>query len=59
MVPLDQRQRAVVGATIGSVSEGYDWIVYGTFSATILPTLFFPASDAALATLASMASNEK
>jgi hypothetical protein len=56
---LDQRQRAVVGATIGSVSEGYDWIVYGTFSATILPTLFFPASDAALATLASMASNEK
>lgn len=48
-------QRAVIGGTFGTALEWFDFAVYGTLSATLFPTLFFPAYDANTALLASFA----
>lgn len=48
-------RRAVVGGTFGTALEWFDFAVYGTLSATLFPTLFFPAYDANTALLASFA----
>ena len=50
--------RAVTAATIGTALEWFDFTLYGTVAATILPKLFFPTMDAASALLASLATFE-
>ena len=47
--------RAVTAATIGTALEWFDFTLYGTVAATILPRLFFPAMDPTSALLASLA----
>ena len=47
--------RAVTAATIGTALEWFDFTLYGTVAATILPKLFFPAMDPTSALLASLA----
>ena len=40
---------------IGTTIEFFDFYIYGTAAVLVFPTLFFPASDPATATLASLA----
>ena len=47
--------RATIGATVGTALEWYDFSLYGTASALVFPTVFFPTQDATVATLASFA----
>jgi MFS family permease len=47
--------RAVTAATIGTALEWFDFTLYGSISATVLPKLFFPTMDATAALLASLA----
>ncbi len=47
--------RAVTAATIGTALEWFDFTLYGSVSATVLPKLFFPRMDATAALLASLA----
>ena len=47
--------RAVTAATIGTALEWFDFTLYGTVAATILPRLFFPTMDPTSALLASLA----
>lgn len=47
--------RAVAGATIGTALEWFDFALYGTVAATVLPKLFFPAADPNTSLLASLA----
>src|ERR1700760_2352999 len=49
------RTRAVTAATIGTALEWFDFTLYGTVAATILPRLFFPTMDPTSALLASLA----
>jgi MFS family permease len=51
----DMPVRAVAGATIGTALERFDFSLYGVFSATIFPKLFFPSLDPASGLLASLA----
>lgn len=46
-------RRAVSASTIGAIIEGYDLIIFGTFSALIFPALFFPQADPATGVLLS------
>jgi MFS family permease len=46
--------RAVTAATIGTALEWFDFTLYGTVAAIILPKLFFPTMDATSALLASL-----
>lgn len=48
-------RRAVVSGTFGTALEWFDFAVYGTLSATLFPTLFFPAYSENTAVLASFA----
>jgi MFS family permease len=47
--------RAVFASTIGSVLEYYDFFVFGTLSALVFGTVFFPVGDPGVATLLSLA----
>lgn len=47
--------RAVTAATIGTALEWFDFTLYGTVAATILPKLFFPTMEPTSALLASLA----
>src|SRR5580704_18300232 len=47
--------RAVTAATIGTALEWFDFTLYGSISATVLPKLFFPTMDPTTALLASLA----
>ena len=47
--------RAVTAATIGTALEWFDFTLYGTVAATVLPSLFFPAMAPTSALLASLA----
>lgn len=54
-VSLSQRHKAVAGATVGTLVEGYDFAAYGTFAAIIAPVLFFSDDNSALAAFVSVA----
>lgn len=47
--------RAVSAATFGTALEWFDFTLYGSVAATVLPKLFFPAMDSSSAMLASLA----
>jgi MFS family permease len=47
-----QLRRAVVAASLGSIIEWYDFLIYGTAAGLYLGKLFFPSSDPLLSTLA-------
>ncbi|GAB3577698.1 MFS transporter [Amycolatopsis endophytica] len=47
--------RATVGSTVGTALEWYDFSLYGTAAALVLPQVFFPSGDPVVATLSSLA----
>ncbi|MFB4348540.1 MFS transporter [Microbacterium sp. CR_7] len=40
--PRDQRRRAVIGSSVGTIIEWYDFTLYGLASALVFAPLFFP-----------------
>ncbi|MGW3253067.1 MFS transporter [Streptomyces fungicidicus] len=53
--PPGQPKKAATAAWIGSALEYYDFFIYGSAAALILPEVFFDDSDPATATLLSLA----
>jgi len=51
----EMANRAVTAATVGTALEWFDFTLYGTVAATVLPKLFFPSMDPTSAVLASLA----
>lgn len=47
--------RATVASTVGTALEWYDFSLYGTAAALVLPAVFFPSGDPLAATLSSLA----
>ena len=47
-----QLRKAVIGATVGTTIEWYDFFIYGTAAGLIFPHLFFPNQDPLTGTLA-------
>jgi metabolite-proton symporter len=45
----------LLASLVGTTIEFFDFYIYGTAAVLVFPTLFFPASDPATATLASLA----
>jgi metabolite-proton symporter len=48
-----ERRRAVIGSTVGTTIEWYDFFLYGTVAALVFPSLFFPHSSPSAGVLAS------
>jgi MFS family permease len=48
-------RRVALASCIGTTIEFYDFFIYGTAAALVLPTVFFPALGSAAATVASFA----
>ncbi len=53
--PRQRSNRALAGATIGSVLEYYDFFVFGTLSALVFGHVFFPQDNPAVASLLALA----
>jgi metabolite-proton symporter len=53
VVTGQRRRRAVIASTVGTSIEWYDFFLYGTASALVFPTLFFPNSAPFVGILAS------
>ncbi|MBO0851085.1 MAG: MHS family MFS transporter [Pseudonocardia sp.] len=47
--------RPAVASTVGTALEWYDFSLYGSAAAVVLPHVFFPAGDPVIATLSSLA----
>src|SRR5687768_17809070 len=48
-------RQVLFASLVGTTIEFFDFYIYGTAAVLVFPTLFFPASDPATATLASLA----
>ncbi|MFD2813529.1 MFS transporter [Paracoccus aerius] len=53
--PVNSPARVLLASLIGTTIEFFDFYVYATAAVLVFPTLFFPASDATTALLASFA----
>jgi metabolite-proton symporter len=52
---VNRPRQVLFASLIGTTIEFFDFYIYGTAAVLVFPTLFFPASDPATATLASLA----
>ena len=53
--PVNSARRVLFASLIGTTIEFFDFYIYATAAALVFPRLFFPESDAASATLQSLA----
>jgi metabolite-proton symporter len=53
--PVNTPRQVLFASLIGTTIEFFDFYIYATAAVLVFPKLFFPASDAAAATLASLA----
>ena len=53
--PLNTPRQVLFASLIGTTIEFFDFYIYATAAVLVFPRLFFPASDPATATLASLA----
>jgi metabolite-proton symporter len=53
--PVNTPQQVLFASLIGTTIEFFDFYIYATAAVLVFPSLFFPASDPAAATLASLA----
>src|SRR6476659_185456 len=53
--PLNTHRQVLFASLVGTTIEFFDFYIYATAAVLIFPRLFFPASDPAAATLASLA----
>jgi metabolite-proton symporter len=53
--PVNTPRQVLFASLIGTTIEFFDFYIYATAAVLVFPRLFFPASDAAAATLASLA----
>src|SRR6186997_1351513 len=53
--PINTPAQVLFASLIGTAIEYFDFYIYATAAVLIFPKLFFPASDPAAATLASLA----
>ncbi|WBY08707.1 MFS transporter [Sphingomonas sp. 7/4-4] len=56
VTPIASHRRILFASLVGTSVEFYDFYIYATAAALVFPALFFPATDPALAQLASYAS---
>ena len=54
-MPINSPRQVLFASLIGTTIEFFDFYIYATAAVLIFPKLFFPASDPASATLASLA----
>ena len=54
-VQANSPRHVLLASLVGTTIEFFDFYIYGTAAVLVFPTLFFPASDPATATLASLA----
>ena len=54
-MPVNSPRQVLFASLIGTTIEFFDFYIYGTAAVLVFPALFFPASDPATATLASLA----
>jgi metabolite-proton symporter len=55
VVPVNKPSQVLFASLIGTTIEFFDFYIYATAAVIVFPKLFFPASDPASATLASLA----
>jgi metabolite-proton symporter len=53
--PANSARRVLLASLIGTTIEYFDFYIYGTAAVLVFPALFFPTSDPATGTLASLA----
>src|SRR5215203_2046682 len=53
--PVNTPQQVLFASLVGTTIEFFDFYIYATAAVLVFPRLFFPASDPAAATLASLA----
>src|SRR6478735_461829 len=54
-IPVNTPRQVLFASLIGTTIEFFDFYIYATAAVLVFPKLFFPASDAAAATLQSLA----
>ncbi len=54
-VPVNSATRILFASLIGTAIEYFDFYIFGTAAVLVFPKLFFPSSDATMATLQSLA----
>ena len=55
MTPVNSPRQVLFASLVGTTIEYFDFYIYGTAAVLVFPALFFPATDPATATLASLA----